>query len=113
MGQCRVERTVIGDEVLAIAGKAPESIERAKRLLRRVLDRFGHAGRLQRQAKSQEVARVRERDRIDAVALARRHGDEMLALQPQQGFADRLAADGIAGGQVLLADVIAGRQAAT
>ena len=78
----------------------------------RVLDRFGDAGRLQRKTKAQEVARVGQRDRIDAVALARLHGDEMLALEPQQRLAHRLAAHRIALGEVLLAHIIAGRQAA-
>ena len=36
----------------------------------------------------------------------------MLTLQPQQGLADRLAADGIAFGEFLLAHVVARRQAA-
>ena len=58
----------------------------------------------------QQVARVRKRDRIDPVALARLHRDEMLALEPQQRLAHRLAADGIAFGQLLLAHIITGRQ---
>ena len=107
-----VEGAVIGDEVLAIARKASEVVERVQDFLRRVLDRFGNAGRLQREAKPQQIARIRQRDRIDEVALARLHGDEMLALQPQQGLAHRLAADGIAFGELLLAHIIAGRQAA-
>ena len=107
-----MEGAVIGDEVLAIAGKASEAVERLQGLLRRILDGFRDAGRLQRQAKPQQVARVGKRDRIDAIALARLHGDEMLALQPQQGLADRLAADGIAFGELLLAHVVAGRQPA-
>ena len=107
-----VEGAVIGDEILAIPGKASEAVERFEGFVRRVLDRFRDAGRLQRQAKSQQVARIRKRDRIDAIALARLHGDEMLALQPQQGFADRLAADGIAFGELLLAHVVAGREPA-
>jgi hypothetical protein len=36
----------------------------------------------------------------------------MFALQPQQRFAHRLAADGIAFGKLLLAHIIAGRQTA-
>ena len=70
------------------------------------------AGRLQRQPEPQQVARVRQRDRIDAVTLARLHGDQMLALEPQQRLAHRLAADRIALGELLLPHIIAGRQTA-
>src|ERR1700687_2667027 len=85
----------IGDEVFMIAGEAPELVERRQHVVRRMLDRFRDAGRLQREAEPEEVAGVGKRDRIDAIALARLHGDEMLALQPQQGLAYRLAADGL------------------
>ena len=68
--------------------------------------------RLERQPEPQEVARIGKRDRIDAIALARLHGDEMFALQPQQGLAHRLAADRIALGELLLAHVLARRKAA-
>ena len=78
----------------------------------RVLDRLGDASRLQRQPESQEVAGVGQRDRIDPVALARLHRDQMFALQPQQGLAHRLAADRVALGELLLAHIIAWRQAA-
>ena len=101
-----------GEKIFVVAGKAPVFVERFQNVVRRILDRFRDAGRLQRQPESQEVARIRKRDRVDAITLARLHRDEMLALQPQQGLAHRLAADGIALGELLLAHIIARRQAA-
>ena len=103
---------VVGDEILVVAGKAPEVVERRQNAVRGILDRLGDAGRLQREAKPQEVARIRQRDRIDPVTLARLHGDEVFALQPQQRLAHRLAADRIALGEFLLAHIIAGREPA-
>jgi len=44
---------------------------------------------------------------LTPVALARLHGDEMLALEPQQRLPHRLAAHGIAFGQLLFAHIIA------
>ena len=110
MRQRGVEGAVIGDEVFMVAGEAAEFIERLQDVVARVLDRLRHAGRLQREAKPQQVARIRQRNRIDPVALARLHGDEMLALEPQQRLAHRLAAHGIALGEILFAHIIAGRK---
>ena len=107
-----MKAAVVGDEIFMVAGEPPEFVECLQRIRRRILDRLGDAGGLQRQAKPQQVARIRQRDRIDPVALARLHGDEMLAFEPQQGLAHRLAAHGIALGEVLLTHIIAGRQAA-
>jgi hypothetical protein len=112
MRQRGMKRAVIGDEVLVIAGEAPEFVERLQHIVARMLDRFRDAGRLQREAEPQEVAGVGKRDRIDTITLARLHGDEMLALQPQQGLAHRLAANGIALGEFLLAHIITRRQTA-
>ena len=112
MRQRGMEGAVVGDEVLVVAGEAPESIQRLQHILRRMLDRLGDASRLQRQPKPQQIARVRKRDRIDPVALARLHGDQMLALEPQQRLAHRLPAHGVALGKLLLPHIIAGRQTA-
>ena len=102
---------VVGDEILMVAGKAPEGVERRQHTVRGAFDGLGHASRLHHEAKPQEVARIRQRDRIDPVALARLHGDEVFALQPQQRLPHRLAADRIALGELLLAHIIAWRQA--
>jgi len=60
-------------------------------------DRLGDAGGLQRASRNRRRSRASgKRDRIDPVALARLHGDKMLAFEPQQGLTHRLAADGIA-----------------
>ncbi len=77
MRQRGVKGAIVGDEVLMIAREVPEIVERLERAVRRVLDGFSDAGRLQ------EITRVRERDRIDPVALARLHRDQMFALEPQ------------------------------
>ena len=53
MGQRAVEAAVIGDEVLVIAGKVSEVVERVEGLFRRVFDCFGDTGRLEREAKPQ------------------------------------------------------------
>ena len=95
-----------------LPAKRRNSIERLQHILRRILDRLGDAGRLQRKPKPQQVARVRKRDRIDPIALARLHGDQMLALEPQQCLAHRLAAHRIALGKLLLPHIIAGSKAA-
>ena len=110
MGERRVEGAVIGDEVFVVAGEAAEFIQRLQGVVARALDRLHHAGRLQRKAESQQVARIGQRDRIDPVALARLHRDEMLAFEPQQRLAHRLAAHGIALGQILFAHIIAWRE---
>src|ERR1700760_2265036 len=59
-----VEAAVIGDEVFMIAGEAAELVQRLQSGIAGVLDRLGHAGRLQREPEAQEVARIRQRDRI-------------------------------------------------
>ena len=105
-----METAVIGDEIFMIAGEAAELVQRLQRGIAGVLDRFGHAGGLQRQAKAQEIARVRQRYRIDPIALARLHRNQMLALEPQQRLAYRLAAHRITFGELLLAHIIAGCQ---
>ena len=112
MGQRRVEGAVVGDEVFMVSGKQAEFIQRLQDVVAGALDRFGNAGRLQREAEPQQVARIRQRDRVDPVALARQHRDQMLALQPQQRLAHRLAAHGITLGQLLLSHIITWSQAA-
>jgi len=93
-----------------VAGEAAELIERFQNILRRVFDRFCDAGRLQRETKPQQVARIRKRNRIDPITLPRLHRDQMLALEPQQCLAHRLAAHCIALGQLLLPHIIAGER---
>ena len=51
--QRAVEGAVVGDELFMIAGEAAELVERPQGLVISVFDRFGDAGRLQREAKSQ------------------------------------------------------------
>ena len=101
-----MEGAVIGDEFLMVAGEAPELVETPERRIARVLDRFRNAGRLQRETKPQNVARIRERDRVDAIALARLHGHQMLARKPEQRLAYRMAAHRIAFGELLFAHII-------
>src|SRR5215475_4659722 len=109
MGEREVKATVIGDEVFVVAGEATEFVQRLERGIGGMLDRLRDAGGLQREAKSQQVPRVRQRDRIDAIALARLHRDEMLALEPQKRLAHRLAAHRITFGELLLAHIITWR----
>ena len=110
MRERRVKAVVIGDEVFMVAGEAAELIQRLKRVAARVCDGLRDARGFEGKAKPQQVAGVGERDRIDAITLARLHRDEMFALQPQQGLAHRLAADRIAFGELLFAHIIARRQ---
>src|SRR5437660_9422760 len=108
-----MEAAVVGDEVLAVAGEAAESVQRLQYIVIGVLDRLRDAGGLERKAETQQVARIRQRDRIDTIALTRLHRDEVLALEPQQRLAHRLAADRIALGERLLAHIIARREPAS
>jgi hypothetical protein len=99
-------------EACATACEAAELVERLQRRISCILDCFIDAGRLEREAETQEIARIGDRDRIDAIALARLHRDEVLALEPQQRLAHRLAAHCIAFGELLFAHIITRRQAA-
>src|SRR5437763_10356062 len=108
-----MEAAVVGDEVLAVAGKAAESVQRLQYIVIGVPDRLSDAGGLERKAETQQVARIGKRDRIDAIALPRLHRDEVLALEPQQRLTHRLAADRIALGELLLAHIIARREPAS
>ena len=51
MRQGRMEGAVIGDEVFMVAGKTAKFVQRLQHRVAGILDGFGNAGRLQREAK--------------------------------------------------------------
>ena len=77
-----------------------------------MLGRQGRAIRLQNHAVLKYLASVSDRDAVDAVALARMHRDELVLSQAQQRIAHRRAADIEVLRQILLAQLLARRQAA-
>ena len=104
-----MEGAILRDEIGAV-GHGAERVERGEDGVGRVGRGLGGAGRLEREAHAQQITGIGDRNRVDLISLPRVNGHESLALQAQQRLADRLAADGVALGQFLLANLRTGPQ---
>ncbi len=107
-----MEIPVVTDEI-RVGGKRAELVEIRQR---GVAGPFGcrrGADRLDRQTKLEEIARVRDRNRVDLISLTRANRYEPILLQPQKRLAHGLPADAIARRQILLPHFRAGRKPAS
>jgi hypothetical protein len=109
-----MEGPVVGNEI--VLGGFRRQITKAVQLLKVGIQShfrgFDGAGLLDDGTKLQQLARIVDRDRRNAVTAARQDAHQALHLQPKQRIAHRGLADVEALGEVAFAQLRAGRQSA-